>query len=687
MVLPFVKSPSLTPLAWLIPALLLLLALHATPLVGTLDWAFYDGAQRKPFKASKIPDGSVILLVDEHAMERLAGEPYAMHWPYPRNAFSALLLSLKTAGAKKVVMDFTFVDPSPAQEQDMILAAIAGGMPECVLATADSGAVTFWDKDFIEAQPQFFLHPRTGNVSFESDTDGLARTYKPQGSLAAAACDTTLKVPTGRQLLRWSGGLEELKERGLQVYSVSEYIEAGLPLLELVLEKAPGMDVSEIVPAMNSLESRQDTLSLAVKGKTIFIGANAHGTFDTKTLPIGEGQEPGVLVHWTAWANLMGQGFIQRAGMGWTLGSVGAVLLLMQWLAGLKQKVLAPSLGAVGITILVLGGCYALLSQGVFIPPFSAVFAALCALLCIAVTNFISEQARKREIQAIFGSYVAPSVVELLVNNPEAIKLGGERKRVSILFSDLAGFTDLSEKMSPEKLLPVINLYLEKVSEALLKNGAYIDKYIGDAVMAVYGAPMETADHALAACEGALAAQEAMANLAPLFKRDYDCVVHMRVGVNTGDVIVGNMGSTKKRNYTVLGDPVNLASRLEAANKAFGTAILIGETTAAQVQEHFSTRPLAMLRVKGKLEAIEVHELVGRRSDLTESEHSFLSHYQSGFSALKRCAFEQAASQFTQALSLCPNDKMSAHWHDEALKLNSTNVPNDWIPLIKLDSK
>jgi adenylate cyclase len=314
-------------------------------------------------------------------------------------------------------------------------------------------------------------------------------------------------------------------------------------------------------------------------------------------------------------------------------------------------------------------------------------FGAVLTLLGVAAESFWTEQQRKREIQAMFGSYVDPAVVSLLLRDPHAIRLGGERREATVFFSDLAGFTDLSEKIPPEQLLAVINLYLQEMSDCVLAHHAYVDKYIGDAVMAVFGAPQPTSDHAIDACRSAIAARGVLQRINERLAQTYGHTLSMRIGINTGTMIVGNMGSERKRNYTVLGDAVNLASRLEAANKEFGTDVLLGDQTARAVAGEFATRPLTRLRVKGKLEAVEVHALVAAHADLTSVESQFLASYRKGYDLYARRQFSAAAEAFATAQTFAPQDRVTAELLRSARLFVQTPPPADWEPIVTLETK
>ncbi len=229
------------------------------------------------------------------------------------------------------------------------------------------------------------------------------------------------------------------------------------------------------------------------------------------------------------------------------------------------------------------------------------------------VYQYFTESRQKKLIRGFFNVYVNSQLVDRLIDNPEQFRLGGEKRELSILFSDVKGFTNISEELEPEELVVLLNEYLGAMTEIVFKYGGTLDKYIGDAVMAFWGAPVPQEDHAKRACWAALEMQEKLAEMRQTWKSKGKPELFIRIGINSGEVIVGNMGSESRFNYTVMGDSVNLAARLEPANKAFDTSIIISEFTNNQIQEFCRTRELATITVQGKAKPVKIFELVEKK--------------------------------------------------------------------------
>jgi len=668
---------------WLLPVLALVGLFHWSPVSRALDRAFFDAASRHPLRAPSIPANSAIVLIDEHTMKAMS--ELGLRWPFPRTIFARLLVALHQAGAARVLVDFTFFEESESPVDDATLAAVAAASPSVILACTQERPPAFWGKDFVVAHPAFFLKPRTGFVEFPADSDGVARTYVTAGSLAAAAFDPPATAPAGR-LIRWQGPLNKLGAKGVPVLSAAPYIDAGRPIIDRLQAADPDLGPEKFAATLARETGLSGPLAEAVRGRTVFVGTNASSTSDFKPVPVGDVQ-PGILLHWTAWTNLAGGELITplpRAALPWVALAVAGLII---W-AGRRQLELTPPLVAAGVlAAMLVGGSYAALSAGWYFPPATPLAAVLLTLLGVVAESFWIEQERKREIQSMFGAYVDPAVVAQLVRNPESIRLGGERREATVFFSDLAGFTDLSEKLPPEQMVEVVNAYLEQTSECLHRHGAYVDKYIGDAVMAVFGVPQALPNHAVAACRSALEAYRAIDAINAQYAAKVGVKLKVRIGLNTGEMIVGNLGSSRKKNYTVMGDAVNLASRLEGANKVFGTGILLGHETALRVQGVLATRPLARLRVKGKAQAIEVHTLHGVPAELSSTECDFIAAYRGGYDAYVNGRFAEGAEALGRADGIIPGDLTTARLRAECERYSLTPPPAGWEPILTLDSK
>jgi len=270
----------------------------------------------------------------------------------------------------------------------------------------------------------------------------------------------------------------------------------------------------------------------------------------------------------------------------------------------------------------------------------------------------MTEEKQRKQIRSAFQYYLSPQVVEEILKDPSKLKLGGEKKVLTVLFSDVRGFTSISEKLDPEILVSFLNEYLTPMTDLIFQHGGTLDKYMGDAIMAIFGAPLPQEDHPYKACSTAVKMLEELENLKRKWREQNLPEIDIGIGINTGPMSVGNMGSAQRFDYTVMGDAVNLASRLEGLNKLYGTRIIISEYTLREVQnlkKALFVRELDFVAVKGKKEPVKIYELLSLTEvlewkDLVEGFSTALQEYRLG-------NFERALALFQSLREIYPDDK------------------------------
>ena len=302
--------------------------------------------------------------------------------------------------------------------------------------------------------------------------------------------------------------------------------------------------------------------------------------------------------------------------------------------------------------------------------------------------HFISERSQSKMIKGMFSHYVSSTLVNELVQNPDKLKLGGEKRNLTILFSDIAGFTSISERMGAEELVEFINEYLTEMTKIVINNSGTLDKYIGDAIMAFWGAPLPMEDHALQACKTAVQMQKQLEVLRKKWDLSEDQQIRIRIGINTGDVVVGNIGGQNRFDYTVMGDTVNLASRLEGANKQYGTLNMISEYTCNTVNSDVVTRELDYIRVKGKKKPTRVYELIGLREDEEAVKKlEDLKIYFEGLRKYQDANFLEAKKSFLKASELLPHDEPSKLYVERCQYYIENPPDKDWNRVFIMKSK
>jgi adenylate cyclase len=282
-----------------------------------------------------------------------------------------------------------------------------------------------------------------------------------------------------------------------------------------------------------------------------------------------------------------------------------------------------------------------------------------------------------------FGKFIPADLVRSLLSQGVEAKPGGSIKELTVMFIDVAGFTGLSERLG-DRVVPLLSRYLDAVSEVVVANGGTIDKFIGDAVMAFWGAPTAQQDHAVRCCRAALACGEALK--AADINDDQGHPLQIRIGINSGRMLVGNIGSELRLNYTVIGDAVNVASRLEGASKQYGTQILIGAETACLISNAFTIREIDNIAVFGRTEGLAVYELIGL-ADVKDENGDWIASYEEGLSRYRHRDFSGAIVHFEAVLGVRPNDRPASLLLDRCRRLQQSGVDEEWSPVAALKAK
>jgi adenylate cyclase len=443
-----------------------------------------------------------------------------------------------------------------------------------------------------------------------------------------------------------------------------------------------------LIPTYSAAAIMDGSLPAEVlKDKIVLVGATAVGIYDLRVTPFS-GTFPGVEIQATVMDNLLHGNFIRTPAFGLIL-----MLLILVVLAILLGLVL-PRLSAILsflFTLIVLASYvsinyYLFSHQGLQLELFYP--QALIVLVYLGVTSqrFLAEEEERKRIRKAFESYVAPTVVQEMLKHPEQLRLGGERREITVLFSDIRGFTNMSEKLDPEALVSLLHDFLNPMSNIIINQGGTIDKYMGDAIMALFGAPLLQPDHPRLACRAALEMAASLAALNQEWTAQGRPPLRIGVGVNTGSVAVGNMGSDRLFDYTAIGDNVNLASRLEGLNKYYGTNILVSQSTAEAVGNGFIFRDVDQVKVKGKAQAARIYELLGEGGPAPELAQ-YLELYHRALTLYREGRFAESLATFQQALEVHPGDAASLRYITLTQKHIETPPGPDWEAVTVMDGK
>jgi adenylate cyclase len=421
--------------------------------------------------------------------------------------------------------------------------------------------------------------------------------------------------------------------------------------------------------------------------RIILVGTSAAGLADLRPVPF-ETAFPGVEVHANIIYSILTQEFITQQSQ--TLSLV--VMLIFAMIAGVITMIWSPWLGI--LFVLLLSGGYIWLTNWIFtdrnawIPQVQPMLSFGIAFISVMVYRFLSEERQKQLIKGMFVHYASELIVNELIKDPSKLKLGGDKKYATAFFSDIKDFTTVSEKLAPEKLITQLNEYLSAMTDIVLEYGGYLDKYEGDAVVAVFGVPVDQTDHAERACLAALDMQKVLVDLRKKWSAEKRPAFEARIGLNTGEMIAGNIGGKNRFDYTVIGDSVNLASRLEGANKMYGTKIMIGEETYNLAKAKIVARELDFLRVKGKAKPVRVYEVLARRSDgFAESLNTGFTHFARGLELYRLQEWQKAIAEFRRVLEFKPDDGPAKEFLRRCDIFMQSPRPPEWDGVFEMRTK
>jgi adenylate cyclase len=633
------------------------------PLVGPIELKTYDMRLRALPSAS--PRYVTIAAIDEASLAKIG------RWPWSRTTFAQLAERLDELGARVIAFDLFFSERESARADAQFAKAIGStkkavlgsvfinrqadirylghaGLAAARRAILPQAIADVKDETFRMAEPYGVLvnigelqgaATYVGDLDVPADADGVVR-RAPLVRRFDGRYFPAFDVQVARAFL----------EKGAPALDIAPYGIAGIRLAEnyipldeegrLLIRHRPPRSFATVSIA-DILEQRANPELL--RGRVVLVGNTAIGIGDTRVTPYGA-TLPGVEIRASIIESLLQGDALQRPE--WMMVVDAAAMALI----ALVLIVLLPRLGVSGGGVLaaaLLGGylvlaVYLFESQGLWL---NVVYPTLLVALLFATATLVEyffTFSEKRYLKRAFQHYVPPAVVDDLVQDAGKLQLGGEKRELTVLFSDIRGFTTLSEAMAPEELVKLMNEYFTVMTDKVFQHRGSLDKYIGDAIMAVFGAPLAEPQHASLACRSALDMMGALRVFQDSLRQRGLPAIDIGVGINTGPMVVGNMGSASRFNYTVVGDAVNLASRIEHLNKEYGTNVLVSEYTYALVKDEFPrVREVDRVRVRGRAQPVHLYELFPEFRSL-----DWLEDYRAAYAVMREGDAARAASLF-----------------------------------------
>ncbi|MBI3046533.1 MAG: adenylate/guanylate cyclase domain-containing protein [Candidatus Harrisonbacteria bacterium] len=545
----------------------------------------------------------VIVSIDSDSISKIG------QWPWPREVFGKALLELQKNPPKVVGLDVIFSEVSRLENNDDLALASALNQVSYPVILPVEAQPLILEKDKLPAAGKF-LKPlpelesaksvSLGHVNLVLDADGVARRFPLKiGDFNAMPYEIVkksgLEIPDEKNLININRIVFSSPTGSIRRVPFWRVLEGDVPRSQ-----------SDRDPGLNGLGTGE-----LLKDKIVLIGATAPDLHDEKPTPFSRGtQMPGVEIQANI-VNMLVSGYRLAPLRFWpAVVWIFSAALLSEAVFLVLKGALWPLLGNIFLGFIYSVAAVFLFDKGIAVNLIHLNFAWILSAAGLLSYRYFASEKGRREMKALFSKYVSKDVLEEILKNPDKVKLGGETREVTVFFSDVKGFTTLSEKTSPQELVKVMNEYFTLMTEEVLKRGGVLDKYIGDAIMAFWGAPIgdeQQADHAL---QAAIGMTEKLKTLNAKLKKSGKPEIGTRIGIYTGPALAGNIGSELRLNYTVMGDTVNVASRLEGINKEYGTQIIIGESTKNKLKGKYDLKSLGSVAIKGRAEPLNIYTVI-----------------------------------------------------------------------------
>ncbi|HPN07910.1 MAG TPA: adenylate/guanylate cyclase domain-containing protein [Syntrophales bacterium] len=650
----------------------------------------------------------IIATVDEKSLSEIG------RWPWSRSMTAKLVDSLKEYGAKAVGFDIVFAEPeqSTGPSADAILAKSVKSAKNVSLGYffhTSMKDVEFLSEEYINASGSLIggsMYSMVREKGHEGDYN-LITAYAPVPSIKAIAesgenCGYFNAFPDPDGVIRWSPLVIKFQDNfyySLPIALLMQYLDYPMIVLNLAefgvdgvmlgdlriptdeigrllinylgpAKTFPHYSISDIIAGRLSPE--------LIKGKIVIVGATATGIYDLRVTPFSP-VYPGVELHATVVENILQGNFLEQSA--WTTFIDICGIIVFGMIIGIAIPRLKALQGILLVMVLlggfVAGNTLIFAKYNTWLNMVYPVLTMMTIYLVITVYRYFTEEREKKKIRGAFQYYLTASVINELLKDPTKLKLGGDKKDLTVMFSDIRGFTTISEKLTPEELVHLLNEYLTAMTDIVFKYEGLLDKYIGDAIMAVFGAPVDQPDHALRSCRTALEMMATLKGLQQKWAAEGRPFVDIGVGINSGDMVVGNMGSNMRFDYTVMGDNVNLSSRLEGINKEYGTHIVISEFTYEVVKEEVFCRELDAVRVKGKKLPVKIYELICERKDAAEHEE-YIGRFHAGLAHYKAARWDEGIAAFKSVLEIRPDDPPAKLYIQRCQDLKENPPEGEW---------